>query len=72
LRTPGTYSATYLVEPTPYRKGEIEKHSLAQELAEQQWYTLPLETLRQIAALLRNDGRLQHAGNQLDEREAGV
>ena len=55
LRTSGTYTATFLVEPTIYRKGMLEKQQLAQYLAEQQWQDLPLDTLRQIAALLESD-----------------
>jgi hypothetical protein len=54
LRTTGTYTATYLVEPTSYRKDMIEKHELAQYLADQQWHELPIDTLRQVAALLQN------------------
>jgi hypothetical protein len=54
LRTSGTYTATYLVEPTPYRKDMIEKHDLAQYLANQQWHRLAIGTLRQIATLLQN------------------
>jgi hypothetical protein len=52
LRTTGTYTSTYLVEPTPYRKGMIEKQQLARYLAEQQWHHLPIDKLRQIAALV--------------------
>src|SRR5215211_4562230 len=42
LQTPGTYTATYLVEPTLYRKDMIEKQHLARYLAEQQWHHVPL------------------------------
>jgi hypothetical protein len=52
LHTSGTYSSTCLVEPTPYRKDMIEKQHLARYLAEQQWHQLPLDPLRQIAALI--------------------
>ena len=55
LRTSGTYTATFLVEPTIYRKGMLEKQHLARYLAEQQWHQLPLEKLRQIVELLRTD-----------------
>jgi hypothetical protein len=55
LHTSGTYSPTYLVEPTPDRKGAIERQHLARYLAEQQWHTVPLDTLRRIAELVRND-----------------
>jgi hypothetical protein len=55
LHTSGTYTATFLVEPTPYRKGMIEKQYLARYLAEQQWHQVPLDTLRQIVALLQSD-----------------
>jgi hypothetical protein len=52
LHTSGTYTSTCLVEATPYRKDMIEKQHLARHLAEQQWHRLPLDTLRQIAALI--------------------
>jgi len=55
LRTLGTYTATFLVEPTPYRKGMLEKQQLARYLAEQQWHLVPLDTLRQIATLLQSE-----------------
>jgi hypothetical protein len=55
LRTSGTYTSTFLAEPTPYRKGMIEKQHLARYLAEQQWHHVPLDTLRQIAALLQGN-----------------
>jgi len=55
LRTSGTYTAIFLVEPTPYRKGMLEKQQLARYLAEQQWHRMPLDTLRQIAALVQGD-----------------
>lgn len=55
LRTSGAYSSTCLVEPTPYRKGQIEKQQLARYLAEQQWLRIPLDTLREIAGLLQSD-----------------
>lgn len=54
LRTSGTYTATLLVEPTPYRKDMIEKQHLARDLAEQQWHHMPLDKLRQIAKILRS------------------
>jgi hypothetical protein len=54
LRTSGTYTATYLVEPTPYRKDMIEKQELAHYLANQQWHHVPIGMLRQIADLLQN------------------
>src|SRR5829696_6961160 len=55
LRTSGTYTAIFLVEPTAYRKSMIEKQHLARYLAEQQWHHLPLDTLRHIAALVQGD-----------------
>lgn len=55
LRTSGTYTAIFLVEPTPYRKGMLEKQQLASYLAEQEWLRMPLETLRQLVALVQDD-----------------
>ena len=55
LRTWGTYTSTYLVEPTPSRRGMLEKQCLVRLLAEQQWHQLTLDTLRQIAALVQGD-----------------
>jgi hypothetical protein len=53
LRTSGTYTGIFLVEPTAYRKSMIEKQQLARYLAEQEWLQMPLDTLRQIAALVQ-------------------
>ena len=55
LRTSGTYTPIFLVEPTAYRKSIIEKQQLARYLAEQEWLQMPLDTLRQIAALVQGD-----------------
>jgi len=55
LRTSGTYTSTFLVEPTAYRKSLIEKQRLVRYLAEQQWQDVSLDTLQQIAALLRSN-----------------
>jgi hypothetical protein len=55
LCTSGTYSSTFLVEPTAYRKAMIEKQDLARYLAQQPWHQLPVDTLRQIAALVQGD-----------------
>ena len=55
LRTSGTYTSTFLVEPTAYRRGMLEKQYLARYLAAQQWHHVPLDTLRQIAALVQGD-----------------
>jgi hypothetical protein len=52
LHTSGSYASTRLVEPTLYRKDMIEKQQLVRYMAEQQWHWLPLDTLRQIAALI--------------------
>jgi len=55
LCTSGTYSSTYLVQPTQYRKAMIEKQELARYLAQQSWHQLPLDILRQIAAFVKSD-----------------
>ena len=51
---PGSWSRTYLEEPTEERVNVIRQANLAWMLHQYDWKKLPLETLRKVRELMQN------------------